>query len=121
MLKNNKPIPRSSVQMRLKSISNIAKITKSMKMIASTKVTKAQRAMETARVYGESGNSLVVSERSGDYGELMEAFELMSRLCVWFWFLCNLLDWFRNLYRRWNRFDVLFLLWVQFHSFCAGD
>ncbi|KAI9324735.1 ATP synthase F1, gamma subunit [Obelidium mucronatum] len=46
------------IQMRLKSISNIAKITKSMKMIASTKVTKAQRAMETARVYGESGNSL---------------------------------------------------------------
>ncbi|ORY53830.1 ATP synthase F1, gamma subunit [Rhizoclosmatium globosum] len=46
------------IQMRLKSISNIAKITKSMKMIASTKVTKAQRAMENARVYGQSANSL---------------------------------------------------------------
>ncbi|KAI8822762.1 ATPase, F1 complex, gamma subunit domain-containing protein [Chytriomyces cf. hyalinus JEL632] len=45
--------------MRLKSISNIAKITKSMKMIASTKVTKAQRNMETARAYGQSANSLL--------------------------------------------------------------
>ncbi|KAJ3349710.1 atp3 gamma subunit of the F1 sector of mitochondrial F1F0 ATP synthase [Entophlyctis luteolus] len=44
--------------MRLKSISNIAKITKSMKMIASTKVTKAQRSMETARAYGQSATSL---------------------------------------------------------------
>ncbi|TPX64366.1 hypothetical protein CcCBS67573_g08430 [Chytriomyces confervae] len=47
------------IQMRLKSISNIAKITKSMKMIASTKVTKAQRNMETARAYGQSANSLL--------------------------------------------------------------
>ncbi|KAJ3110474.1 atp3 gamma subunit of the F1 sector of mitochondrial F1F0 ATP synthase [Physocladia obscura] len=44
--------------MRLKSISNIAKITKSMKMIASTKVTKAQRSMETARAFGQSATSL---------------------------------------------------------------
>ncbi|KAJ3117098.1 atp3 gamma subunit of the F1 sector of mitochondrial F1F0 ATP synthase [Phlyctochytrium bullatum] len=43
------------IQMRLKSVSNIAKITKSMKMIASTKVNKAQRNMETARVYGSAG------------------------------------------------------------------
>ncbi|KAI8617728.1 ATPase, F1 complex, gamma subunit domain-containing protein [Chytriomyces sp. MP71] len=47
------------VQMRLKSISNIAKITKSMKMIASTKVTKAQRTMESARAYGQTANSLL--------------------------------------------------------------
>ena len=42
--------------MRLKSVQNIGKITKSMKMIASTKVTRAQRNMETARVYGQAGN-----------------------------------------------------------------
>ncbi|KAI9011248.1 ATPase, F1 complex, gamma subunit domain-containing protein [Gaertneriomyces semiglobifer] len=46
------------ISMRLKSVSNIAKITKSMKMIASTKVTKAQRAMETARIYGNSATAL---------------------------------------------------------------
>ncbi|KAH6562377.1 hypothetical protein BASA50_006539 [Batrachochytrium salamandrivorans] len=44
--------------MRLKSINNIGKITKSMKMIASTKVTRAQRTMEQARIYGSVGASL---------------------------------------------------------------
>lgn len=44
------------ISIRLKSISNIEKITKSMKMIASTKVNKAQRAMETARAYGEAAD-----------------------------------------------------------------
>ncbi|KAG0359066.1 atp3 gamma subunit of the F1 sector of mitochondrial F1F0 ATP synthase, partial [Podila minutissima] len=46
------------IQLRLNSIKNIGKITKSMKMIASTKVTKAQRAMETARAYGASSSSI---------------------------------------------------------------
>ncbi|KAJ3040693.1 atp3 gamma subunit of the F1 sector of mitochondrial F1F0 ATP synthase [Rhizophlyctis rosea] len=46
------------IQVRLKSVSNIAKITKSMKMIASTKVTKAQKIMETARTYGDSSVAL---------------------------------------------------------------
>jgi F-type H+-transporting ATPase subunit gamma len=40
--------------MRLKSVKNIEKITKSMKMIATTKLTKAQRTMDTARVYGQA-------------------------------------------------------------------
>lgn len=38
--------------MRLKSIQNIGKITKSMKMIASTKLNRAQKSMELARSYG---------------------------------------------------------------------
>ncbi|KAG0344016.1 atp3 gamma subunit of the F1 sector of mitochondrial F1F0 ATP synthase [Podila humilis] len=46
------------IQLRLNAIKNIGKITKSMKMIASTKVAKAQRAMETARVYGASSASI---------------------------------------------------------------
>ncbi|KAG0050214.1 atp3 gamma subunit of the F1 sector of mitochondrial F1F0 ATP synthase [Gryganskiella cystojenkinii] len=46
------------IQLRLNSIKNIGKITKSMKMIASTKVNKAQRAMEQARVYGSSSSSI---------------------------------------------------------------
>ncbi|KAI8987656.1 ATP synthase F1, gamma subunit [Mycotypha africana] len=46
------------IQQRLKSVQNIEKITKSMKMIASTKVSKAQRGMESARTFGESSNAL---------------------------------------------------------------
>ncbi|KAF9901813.1 atp3 gamma subunit of the F1 sector of mitochondrial F1F0 ATP synthase [Linnemannia zychae] len=46
------------IQLRLNAIKNIGKITKSMKMIASTKVGKAQRAMDSARVYGSSSASI---------------------------------------------------------------
>eukprot|EP00834_Sanchytrium_tribonematis_P004653 NODE_241_length_11910_cov_1.082381.p7 type:complete len:223 gc:universal NODE_241_length_11910_cov_1.082381:9935-9267(-) len=42
------------IQLRLKSIKNIEKITKSMKMIATTKLTRAQRAMEVAKVIGDA-------------------------------------------------------------------
>ena len=42
------------VQMRLKSIKNIGKITKSMKMIASTKLNRAQKAMEIGETFGET-------------------------------------------------------------------
>ena len=42
------------VQMRLKSIKKIGKITKSMKMIASTKLNRAQKAMEIGRTFGET-------------------------------------------------------------------
>lgn len=40
------------IETRLKSVRNIEKITKSMKMIASTKLAKAQRAMTQAKEYG---------------------------------------------------------------------
>ncbi|TIA92722.1 hypothetical protein E3P99_00473 [Wallemia hederae] len=46
------------IEQRLKSVKNIEKITKSMKMIASTKLTKAQRAMNTAIIYGKTNNEL---------------------------------------------------------------
>ncbi|CAO3687314.1 unnamed protein product [Umbelopsis ramanniana] len=46
------------IQQRLKSVQNIEKITKSMKMIASTKVAKAQKAMENARAFGSSSSAL---------------------------------------------------------------
>ncbi|KAF9285842.1 atp3 gamma subunit of the F1 sector of mitochondrial F1F0 ATP synthase [Linnemannia elongata] len=46
------------IQLRLNAIKNIGKITKSMKMIASTKVSKAQRAMESARTYGAASASI---------------------------------------------------------------
>jgi len=40
------------IELRLKSVRNIEKITKSMKMIASTKLAKAQRAMQIGKEYG---------------------------------------------------------------------
>ncbi|KAF7762101.1 hypothetical protein Agabi119p4_8694 [Agaricus bisporus var. burnettii] len=40
------------IELRLKSVRNIEKITKSMKMIASTKLAKAQRAMNAGKQYG---------------------------------------------------------------------
>lgn len=46
------------IEQRLKSVKNIEKITKSMKMIASTKLTKAQRAMNTAIEYGRTNAEL---------------------------------------------------------------
>ncbi|ORX43854.1 ATP synthase F1, gamma subunit [Hesseltinella vesiculosa] len=46
------------VQLRLKSVKNIEKITGSMKMIASTKVAKATRGMEAARAFGLASKAL---------------------------------------------------------------
>lgn len=42
------------IEMRLKSIKNIEKITKTMKIVASTRLNKAQRAMTASRVFNES-------------------------------------------------------------------
>ncbi|KAJ1666705.1 atp3 gamma subunit of the F1 sector of mitochondrial F1F0 ATP synthase [Coemansia sp. RSA 1836] len=47
------------IQNRLKSVTNISKITASMKMIASTKTTRAQRAMNVARNYGKVSDDFV--------------------------------------------------------------
>ncbi|CAO1623843.1 unnamed protein product [Sympodiomycopsis kandeliae] len=46
------------LETRLRSVRNIEKITKSMKMIAATKLTKAQRAMASARAYGEANEEV---------------------------------------------------------------
>ena len=43
---------------RLKSIRNIEKITKTMKIVASTKLTRAQKAMVDSRSYGETSNEV---------------------------------------------------------------
>lgn len=40
------------VTLRLKSIKNIQKITKSMKMVAAAKYARAERSLKPARVYG---------------------------------------------------------------------
>ncbi|EGG07126.1 uncharacterized protein MELLADRAFT_77699 [Melampsora larici-populina 98AG31] len=49
------------IESRLKSVRNIGKITKSMKMIATTKLNKAQRAMNDAKAYG-AANGIVFKE-----------------------------------------------------------
>lgn len=41
------------VSMRLKSVKNIQKITKSMKMVSAAKYAKAERELQPARVYGQ--------------------------------------------------------------------
>lgn len=46
------------IEQRLKSIKNIEKITKTMKIVASTKLTRAQRAMHESRSYGETSNTV---------------------------------------------------------------
>lgn len=46
------------IEGRLKSIRNIEKITKTMKIVASTKLTRAQRAMTESRKYGQNSNTV---------------------------------------------------------------
>ncbi|KAI9842031.1 MAG: atp3 gamma subunit of the F1 sector of mitochondrial F1F0 ATP synthase [Sclerophora amabilis] len=46
------------IEGRLKSIRNIEKITKTMKIVASTKLTRAQRAMLESRSYGQTSNTV---------------------------------------------------------------
>ncbi|KAF2626910.1 ATP synthase F1 gamma [Macroventuria anomochaeta] len=49
------------IEGRLKSIRNIEKITKTMKVVASTKLTRAQKAMATSRTYGQTSNAVFES------------------------------------------------------------
>jgi len=46
------------LELRLKSVRNIEKITKSMKMIASTRLAKAQRAMQSGKQYGIANSEI---------------------------------------------------------------
>jgi len=52
------------IEMRLKSVRNIEKITKSMKMIAATKLTKAQRAVNSAKAYGAANEEVFKQSES---------------------------------------------------------
>jgi F-type H+-transporting ATPase subunit gamma len=62
---NRSPVPNAAnfatlreIEDRLKSIRNIEKITKTMKIVASTKLNRAQRAMTNSRTYGETSNEV---------------------------------------------------------------
>jgi len=58
------------IEQRLKSVKNIEKITKSMKVVASTKLTRAERAMKQAKKYGAANEELFKnSEIGSDNGD----------------------------------------------------
>lgn len=63
------------IEGRLKSIRNIEKITKTMKIVASTKLTRAQRAMFDSRTYGETSNGVfeAAETKVGGTAEAAEA------------------------------------------------
>ncbi|OJJ47866.1 hypothetical protein ASPZODRAFT_131461 [Penicilliopsis zonata CBS 506.65] len=46
------------IEGRLKSIKNIEKITNTMKIVASTRLTRAQKAMSESRAYGQTSNTV---------------------------------------------------------------
>jgi len=56
------------IEMRLKSVRNIEKITKSMKMIAATKLAKAQRAVTNAKAYGAANAEVFKNSEAADEG-----------------------------------------------------
>ena len=62
---NRSPAPNAAtfatlreIEDRLKSIRNIEKITNTMKIVASTKLNRAQRAMQESRQYGQTSNTV---------------------------------------------------------------
>ncbi|KAI0672139.1 ATP synthase F1 gamma [Trametes maxima] len=57
------------IELRLKSVRNIEKITKSMKMIASTKMNKAQRAMQAGKEYGLANSEIFEHAPAQDAGK----------------------------------------------------
>ncbi|KAF7440125.1 atp3 gamma subunit of the F1 sector of mitochondrial F1F0 ATP synthase [Pleurotus ostreatus] len=65
------------IELRLKSVRNIEKITKSMKMIASTKLAKAQRAMQAGKEYGLA-NSEVFKVATDDKSSARRLFIVVS-------------------------------------------
>ncbi|KII91600.1 hypothetical protein PLICRDRAFT_38383 [Plicaturopsis crispa FD-325 SS-3] len=65
------------IELRLKSVKNIEKITKSMKMIASTKLAKAQRAMNSGKDYG-AANKEVFENAPADHEEKRKLFIVIS-------------------------------------------
>ncbi|KAI0267495.1 ATP synthase F1 gamma [Gloeopeniophorella convolvens] len=65
------------LELRLKSVRNIEKITKSMKMIASTRLAKAQRAMQNGKQYGVA-NSEVFQNASSEETPKQKLFIVVS-------------------------------------------
>jgi F-type H+-transporting ATPase subunit gamma len=55
------PAPQATLrelEIRIKSVGNIGKITKSMKMVAASRLARAQKAMTNAKAYGQANNAV---------------------------------------------------------------
>ncbi|KAL3095853.1 hypothetical protein niasHS_005612 [Heterodera schachtii] len=63
------------ISIRLKSIKNIQKITKSMKMVSAAKYAKAERELKGARAYGEGAQFFVSNITAGDQTEPVKVAE----------------------------------------------
>ena len=59
------------VQLRLKSVKNIEKITKSMKMIASTKLARAQKSMDIGKTFADASTRFF-AQAATKHGQLNE-------------------------------------------------
>ncbi|KAL0572576.1 atp3 gamma subunit of the F1 sector of mitochondrial F1F0 ATP synthase [Marasmius crinis-equi] len=66
------------LELRLKSVRNIEKITKSMKMIASTKLAKAQRAMQAGKQYGAANNEVFDHTKEDNESDKTRLFLVIS-------------------------------------------
>lgn len=73
------------IEGRLKSIRNIEKITKTMKIVASTKLNRAQRAMTDSRNYGQTSNKVFEAAETkpvqGDKKDLLIIISSDKGLC----------------------------------------
>ena len=69
------------ISIRLKSVKNIQKITKSMKMVAAAKYAKAERELKGARSYGEGAQAFFNNIGSSEQAESV-AKESKKRLLV---------------------------------------
>ena len=67
--------------MRLRSVKNIQKITKSMKMVSAAKFGKAERELRPARVYGAGASGLLTRSYSC-YQVKLGLFSYLSTLLI---------------------------------------
>ncbi|CAL5872905.1 uncharacterized protein PFLUO_LOCUS7174 [Penicillium psychrofluorescens] len=66
------------IEGRLKSIKNIQKITNTMKIVASTRLTRAQKAMNESRAYGETSNAVFENAETKPLDEKKTLFVVAS-------------------------------------------
>ncbi|KAJ5601107.1 atp3 gamma subunit of the F1 sector of mitochondrial F1F0 ATP synthase [Penicillium lagena] len=66
------------IEGRLKSIKNIQKITNTMKIVASTRLTRAQKAMDESRAYGQTSNAVFENAETKPLDEKKTLFVVAS-------------------------------------------
>lgn len=68
-----------SIQIRLKSVKNIQKITQSMKMVSAAKYSRAERELKQARPYGEGAKQFY---EKAEVGPTKEATQKLIVACT---------------------------------------